>query len=144
MEEVSRLPVLGRTADAKLANAIEWASKFSAILPWTLTSVVRLAELLSEDQDRLLGVLERMRPFVRYLQRWMPSDLICDLLDLGVLDRDSATLLLRELPREIDSLDELARWLIDNYGIAAGLLGQPRADLLAEVLSPGTEFLDDG
>ncbi|MDQ3821708.1 MAG: DEAD/DEAH box helicase [Actinomycetota bacterium] len=114
----------GRTTDARLVSAIEWASGKGQLLSWTLTGVIRIAERLGRENEFLALLALGLTPYVDYLQHWLPWPLGIELIRTEIVDRDAAIRLLRTSGfAETGTYSDLAAWARENRAVAEEIIG---------------------
>jgi hypothetical protein len=115
--------VRGRTADDRLARLVEWGGRTSAVLPWTLTGVLRVAEALVGESPDVAVVSAVASPYVQFLSAWVPSQGGAELVRRGILDRDAALRILEVSDLWDSPADDLISWARVHEAEAVALIG---------------------
>jgi hypothetical protein len=126
----------------RLAGLVEWGGRFSGLLPWTLTGVLRIVESMTDDTPQLSAVAAAVAPYAQFMGAWVASPSGAELVRRGLLDRDSALRLLEASSLWDASGGELVSWAGANRTLASELVGEREVfGLLGE--SREYEDLDD-
>lgn len=116
--------VRASAVNQRLAGLVEWGGRFSGLLPWTLTGVVRIVESMTEEVSRLSAVATAVGPYAQFMGAWVSAPGGAELVRRGQLDRDSALRLLEASSLWDSPGHELVGWVGENRTLATELVGE--------------------
>jgi hypothetical protein len=123
----------------RLAGLVKWGGRFSGLLPWTLTGVLRIVESMTEEVTPLSAVASAVGPYAQFMGAWVSAPGGAELVRRGQLDRDSALRLLEASSLWDAPAYELVDWVGANRTHAIELVGERE---VFGLLGEGGEYED--